>query len=264
MSKNKNKKEIMVFNKDGMIAFRDFLISARDQKRKDFSIPIDFTDDHNLIQPLSSPKYIDLDKAKSFSSRFELAKYLFNLLDQTISDQELYGQGLWEWLTLFYFEMFTSSSKGWVLNRYDHYIYLPSMTISAQYNHAVTPNWNVNKPTDIRHCIRGSYVAFKHFKDNSKIILESPFGPAFRGEAAEGMLARRWIRDYPFVVEVMHKVALNSDGSIKSQWGKARKGYLEPGSQRSFIARVNNFRYSHNFNLLASKELKKLLGDEFT
>ncbi len=263
MSKTNNKKQIMVFNKDGMLAFRDFLLPARDQKRQDFSIPIDFLDDPNLIQPLETPKYIDLNKAKSFSSRFELAKYLFNLMNQTLTEQEVYGQGLWEWLCLFYFEMFTSVDRGWTLNRYDHYIYLPSKTISTKYHHSVTPNWMVNKPTDMRHCIRGPYLTYKWFGSNSKIILESPWGPAWRGDIAEGMLARRWIKDYPFIVEVMHKVAVNPDGSLKTVWGKTPKGYLEPGSQRSFIARVDNFRYSHNFNLLKPNELKKLIGDEF-
>jgi hypothetical protein len=264
MSKVKNKKEIMVFNSDGMIEFRNFLNSSRGQKRKDFSIPLDYLTDPNLIKPLSVPRYIDLDKAKSFDSRFDLAKYLYNLLNQTLTEQEIYGQGLWEWLTLFYFEMFALGSKGWVLNRYDHYIYLPSSAKAKKYNHSVSPNWNVKNPTGIRHCVRGSYFAYQYFKENAQFVLEAPSGPAFRGDIAEGILARRWIKDYPFIVEVMHKVALNADGSVKTVWGKNPTGYLEPGSQRSFIARVENFVYSHNFNLLDSKDLRRLIGAEFT
>ena len=80
---------------------------------------------------------------------------------------------------------------------------------------------------------------------------------------AEQLLSRRWIKDYPQIMEAAMKSSMNSDGSQKPVWLVNHKGRLEPGSLRSYIARVDNFMYSHNFDKIDSKELKKLLGAEF-
>ena len=132
--------------------------------------------------------------------------------------------------------------------------------IKKKYNHVLTPNYEEYTPTDLRHCIRGSYIAYEKFKEDAEIILNAKDGPAFRGEMAEQVLARRWLQDYPFIIKLMKEAALDQDGKFKSKW---IQNNLDPGSLRSFVARVDNFRYSHNFNVLSKNDLKVLMGSEF-
>ena len=263
MSKSNNQIQIMQFNKDGLEAYKDFIVTNFNQKKGNFSIPLDYLTTPDLIKPLKTPKYIDLNKAKTFDSRYELAEYLYNLLHQTLTEEEIYSQGLWEWLALFYFDMFTAEG-GWKLRRMDNYIYMPSKYQREKYGSPISPNYDENTPTDSRHCVRASYMAYQAFKKNAKVMLEAKSGSAFRGDMAEQMLSRRWLKDYPMIVEAAMKSSTESDGSQKKAWLSVRTGYIEPGSLRSFISRVDNFMFSHNFNKLDTKELRKLLGSEFS
>ena len=262
MSKSKNKQEIYIFNDDGLKLFRDFIVINSQKGKGDFIIPSDLLTTPGLIEPLSAPRFIDLDKAQTFSSRYDLSKYLFDLLHQTITEQEKFSQGIWEWLTLFYFSMFVGDGN-WKLRRMDNYIYMPSKLAREKYGCPISPNYDENVATDSRHCIRASYLAYEAFGKNAKVLLEAKSGPAYRGEMAEQLLSRRWIKDYPQIMEAAMKSSMNSDGSQKPVWLVNHKGSLEPGSLRSYIARVDNFMYSHNFDKIDSKELKKLLGAEF-
>ena len=95
MAKGKNTLEIKKFNKDGLIELRDFYHTNKKKKKADISIPSHLCADPLLTMSLDTPKYIDLDKAKNFDNRYELAKYFYNLLHQSISDEELNSQGMW-------------------------------------------------------------------------------------------------------------------------------------------------------------------------
>lgn len=262
MAKAKNTIEIKKFNKDGLIELRDFYHSNYDQKKTDLTIP-----EHLLLDPaytnsLETPKYIDLDKANTFINRYELGKYFYNLLHQSISDSELNSQGMWEWIALYYFNsVFSTSGKGWTLNRYDHYIYMPSKKERDTYNMPVTPQWSETTGTGDRHCVRGSYIAYESFPNEADVILNASYGPAFRGEAAEQLLARRWIKDYDIVNKVFKKVFLMPDGTMKKGWSNTKGA---AGSLRRYIAVVDSIMYEHNLNKMKDSDVIRELGKEFS
>ena len=265
MTKRKNSVEIKKFNKDGLIELRDFYHSNWDPKNKkkkeELTIPTHLLTDPALTRSLETPKYIDLDKAKIFVNRYELGKYFYNLLHQSVSDSELNGQGMWEWLALYYFDsVFSASGKGWTLNRYDHYIYMPSKKERNTYNMAVTPQWSETTGTGDRHCVRGSYIAYESFPDEAEVILNASYGPAFRGEAAEQLLARRWIKDYGIVNKVFKKVFLLPDGGLKKGWSNTKGA---AGSLRRYIAVVDSIMYEHNLNKMKDNDVIRELGKEF-
>ena len=261
VAKGKNITEIKKFNKDGLIELRDFYIANYKKKKADLTIPSHLLFDPALTISLDDPKYIDLDKAKTFDNRFELGKYFYNLLHQTISDKELNGQGMWEWLTLYYFDSVFSTQGKWILNRYDHYIYMPSKKERDTYNMPVSPQWSETTGTGDRHCVRGSYIAYESFPNEAEIILNASSGPAFRGEAAEQLLARRWIKDYDIVNKVFKKVFLMPDGTMKKGWSNTKGA---AGSLRRYIAVVDSIMYEHNLNKMKDSDVIRELGKEFS
>ena len=261
MAKARNTKEIKKFNDKGLIELRNFYYLNNGKKKNELTIPLQLLDDPTLTISLESPKYIDLDKARIFSNRFELAKYFYNLLHQTISDSEFHGQGMWEWIGLFYFDsLFSTTAHGWKLRRYDHYIYMPGKKDRNTYSMPITPQWNEANPTGDRHCVRGSYLAYESFPNEAELILESPYGPAFRGDLAEAFLARRWIKDYSIVNKVFKKVFLLPDGTKKKGWSSTTGG---AGSLRRYIAVVDSIMFEHNLNKMNDSDVIKELGKEF-
>ena len=263
MAKGKNSLEIKKFNKDGLIELRDFYHANYKKKKADISIPSHLCADPLLTMSLDTPKYIDLDKAKNFDNRYELAKYFYNLLHQSISDEELNSQGMWEWITLQYFDsVFTTSKHGWTLRRYDNYIYMPSKKERDTYKMPVSPQWSETTGTGDRHCVRGPYIAYESFPNEAKVILNADYGSAFRGDAAEQLLARRWIKDYGIVNKVFKKVFLipGTDSSLKKGWS-SEKG---PGSLRRYIAVVDSIMYEHNLNKMKDSDVIRELGKEFS
>ena len=269
MAKLKNTIEIKKFNKDGLIKLRDFYVLngaggdfAKGNKKDEFKIPIHFLADSALTESLDTPKKIDLDKANQFTSRYELGKYFYNLLHQTLTDSELNSQGIWEWIALFYFDsMFSTSKRGWKLRRYDHYIYTPGKSERARYKMPVSVQWRENMPTGMRHCVRGPYFAYGTFKEGAELILDSSTGPAFRGQMAEEMLSRRWIQHYKIVNSCMKKVFVLPDGSLKKKWNSTSAGL--PGTLRRYLAVVDSVMFEHNLYKMKDQDLIKELGKEF-
>lgn len=261
VAKGKNSIEIKKFNKDGLIKLRDFYLANHEKKKAEISIPNQLLLDPTLTMSLDDPKYIDLDKANTFDNRFELAKYFYNLLHQTISDKELYGQGMWEWLTLYYFDSVFSAHGKWKLRRYDHYIYMPSKKERDTYKMPVSPQWSETTGTGDRHCVRGSYIAYASFPNEAEVILCANSGPAYRGEAAEQLLARRWIKDYGIVNKVFKKVFLMPDGEMKKGWSSTTGA---AGSLRRYIAVVDSIMYEHNLNKMKDSDVIRELGKEFS
>ena len=76
MSKSNNQIQIMQFNADGLEAYKQFIVTNYNQKKDNFSTPVDYLTTPDLIEPLKTPKYIDLNKAKTINSRYDLAEYL--------------------------------------------------------------------------------------------------------------------------------------------------------------------------------------------
>ncbi len=261
MAKRKNKEEIKKFNKDGLIELRNFYHDNFKKKKADIKTPTHLLLDPALTLPLDDPKYIDLDKANTFNNRYELAKYFYNLLHQSISDEELNSQGMWEWIALYYFDSVFSASGKWTLNRYDHYIYMPSKKERDIYNMSISPQWSETTGTGDRHCVRGSYIAFESFPNEAEVILNSSSGPAFRGEAAEQLLTRRWIKDYGIVNKVFKKVYLMPDGTMKKGWSNTKGA---AGSLRRYIAVIDSIMYEHNLNKMKDSDVIRELGKEFS
>ena len=259
MSKSRNTKEIKIFNKEGLIKLRDFYNINKKARKNEFIIPVQWLDDLNLTESLQTPKYIDLDKASSFPNRFEFGKYFYNLLNQDLVDTELNGQGLWEWLALYYFDSMFSASKGWKLSRYDNYIYLPHKGLRAQYNMPVAPNWVEHIATGHRHCTRGPYLAFESFGKDAELLLNAQAGPHVFGDLAEQFLARRWTKDFKIIWKVASQIFILPDGSRKPGWSTS--GF---GSLRRFMPVIDSVMYSHNINKMKATDLKNELGAEFT
>ena len=260
MGKSKNKKEIKIFNNAGLIQLRDFYNANRGLKKNDFITPIFMLDDTSLTETLQTPKYIDLDKAASFPGRFEFGKYFYNLLHQDLEDEELNGQGLWEWLALFYFDSTFSNDKGWNLSRFDNYIYMPHKKLREKYNMPVSPNWNENIPTHHRHCTRGPYFAYESFGNDANLLLNNPKGPHVFGDLSEQLLSRRWTKDFKIIWKAASQIFIMPDGTRKPGWSDQNN---RKGSLRRFVTVIDSIMYSHNINKMKTADLINELGKEF-
>jgi len=260
MSKIRNKEEIRLFNKAGLIKLRDFYNINHTKRKNEFNIPFHMLRDDNLTESLTTKKFMDLDEVSTFSSRYELGKYFYNKLNNDIEDHEKNGQGLWEWIALYFLDSLFSSDKGWRLARMDNYIYIPHKKLRDHYDMPVSPNWVENIPTPHRHCTRGPYLAYESFKSDSKLLVNHPKGPHVFGDIAEQNLSRRWTKDFKIIWKVASSIFILPDGTRKAGWSSTSK---TKGSLRRFMDVIDSIMYSHNINKMSPSDLKKELGKEF-
>lgn len=261
MSKLRNKEEIRLFNKDGLIKLRDFYNLNHKKKKNELTIPFHLLRDPSLTESLDTPKYMDLDIVNSFSSRFEFGEYFYKKLNNDIQDHEKNGQGLWEWLAFYFFDSMFSNDKGWKLARMDNYIYLPHKKLREQYNMPISPNWVENIPTPHRHCTRGPYLAYESFGNDSKLLVNNPKGAHVFGDLSEQLLARRWTKDFKLIWKVASTIFIMPDGSRRPGWSNQDGAR---GSLRRFVKVIDSIMYSHNVSKMSAVDLKSELGNEFS
>lgn len=138
INKNEDKEntnKIRYFNDEGNELFAlNFYQKVNDENHK---INEDLLYDPQYTEILEGAE--EIDKAKKFSTRFELGKYLYEVLKNCESDEISNNSYLWNWITLLYFKQLFPGIRG---GKQD-IRYILSDNPFYKYRHLVRESWSL-------------------------------------------------------------------------------------------------------------------------
>ncbi|HPU96972.1 MAG TPA: hypothetical protein PLO53_03345 [Candidatus Hydrogenedentes bacterium] len=181
---------------------------------------------------------------RPFTSRFDLARYLYNLFrDATIPglDQD---RGLWTWLALFYFEKICAKNS------------------LGQYRPGERARWvlNVASRRYYRHIMAGPYFVYRKHADNPERVRGLLCNPP--NELSDVFLEiadSQQLITNPAIVEAATLLYYNPrTGKLKS--GTARD---KPGGARRFAQVLSQFDCTWDLYAMDVYQILDLLPDEF-
>ena len=260
---------IRKLNENGLKEFASFLKAnyksgAHQEKIDivDLEIPTHLLFDDKFSNELKVKKEL---KTQKFENRFQLGKYYFNYLHQSLSEEEEHGQGLWSWLSLYHFNELYSGK----LLRGEFYIPLGKVdayTIIEPQKHLDIRTTN---PLDYRHPVKGYFHFYRTFGDSAEILC-SPSGMTFHGDIAEQIGGILWLKQYKIIMDLFKllywdnesKTFKKADGKGALTSNSSQKAYL--GGLRRARAVIDALMDIHNFEKINKPmQLKDLMGDEF-
>ncbi len=250
-------KKIRILNNDGLKKYADFLIRNHKQEVLEITPPKEILFDEQYSRDLSEPKEL---KEKSFSNRYELGKYYYNHLHETLTDKEIDGQGLWSWLSLYHWDLLYAGT----LPRAEHFI--PVGDKENIINATYVP-FNITNPLEYRHPVKGYYHFYNYFGDNARILCSQKI--TSHGEVAEHIGGVLYLKQYKVIMDTLKslfwnaekKIFRKSDGTGALSTKMDSPGYL--GGLRRARAVIDGLMTIYNFSKLKKSKLKELLGEEF-
>lgn len=180
-------------------------------------------------------------ECRELSTRFAIGKYLHTLFDRAIVPDLVTDQGIWTWLSAFYFEQLCppGSQPG------DRARWVPAVGNYRQY---------------YRHLLAGPFLIYRAHHDNpcrAMALLASP--PHQHGDIVEQLASRQELVTNPSVMEAATKLYIDPEtGRLKR--GTGSKG---PGSPRRLVTILNQLDLTWDLYKLETQKLLDLLPAEF-
>lgn len=223
---------------------------------------INFTDSLKSYAPNSDPPYSLLSDNtctamfeyevfvtdKVFRTRYELAEYFNTVFSEQSGCSFKYierDQGIWTWLTLFFFEVISKRNKegrwqgGSIVNWIPHF-----------------EEWNKY----YRHLLAGPSRVYNAHIDNpdvTRVLLANP--PDTPGEVYEQLASRMEYATNPEVLKTASILYLNRDGKLKR--GAAGK---EGGSSRRLAQILSQLDVNWDLLSMTAEEIISMLPGEFS
>ena len=259
---------IRKLNKQGLIVFADFLNANWEKGKKDkkqisdLEIPKHLLFDEEHSEELSVNKAL---KENNFTNRFDLGKFYYNYLHQSLTEEEERGQGLWAWLSLYHFEELYVGT----LDRAEYYLPIGKKDEYQIIDPEKHLNFSTTNSLEYRHAVKGFYHFYRTFGDDA-VILCAPSGMGFHGDPHEQIGGILWLKQYKIIMQAFKLLFWNSetkefkkaDGSTALATGPKQKTYL--GGLRRARAVIDALMDIHNFEKIKKPiQLKNLMGDEF-
>jgi hypothetical protein len=228
------------FNNKGVDRFREYLRLAREDATA--SVQWDLLQDPSLTEEVHPPAEVD---SISFQTKREAATYLHSLLREIQKQIVIEDQGLWTWLSLYFFDSLCPKRDGKRAIRNDYtYIYEPRNTRHF-YRHLLFISWRILDvaPTYNRLLL-----------DRSISSLD-----VLTKEATKRLFLTR----IPCFFELLEKLYLDP------QTNRARKG-IDPTNQivpgdltHRLPTRIRQLEKTYDLHSLTADQLLDLLGPEF-
>ena len=227
-------------NKPGLERLNDFLDSLTGDAPE--PVPSTILEDPHTTEHL--PKAIEIS-IRAFANRLDAAKYLYQLLaDSGIPEVER-DEGLWAWLSLFFFEHLCPADKSGRRQPGERARWIPATT-----------NWRKY----YRHLLAGPYRIFKAHRDDPERalallsgLLDTP------GEIAEQIAASQELVTNRAVVELATDLYIDKN-TRRPRRGASGKGL---GSARRFVAVLKQFDVTWNLYAMDTADLLLMMPREF-
>ena len=228
------------FNRDGVAAFATY--RARLALEPTLLPPTELLEDPALTELL--PGDIDVPP-RSFANRLEAGQFLNELLDRARVHMPERDQGLWAWLTLFYFDEVCPADGNGRRNPKDE------ARLIAQVD---------NFQRFYRHLLLGPYLIVRAHSDHPERAIAFLCKPLWeRGEIAEQLASRKELVTNHAVADVATLLYYDrATGSFKRGAGSSVKG-----ASRRLAALLNQLDLTYYLYGMTSEELLALLPKEF-
>jgi hypothetical protein len=228
------------FNNKGVDRFREYLRLAREDATA--SVQWDLLQDPSLTEEVNPPAEVD---AISFQTKREAATYLHKLLREIPKQTVIEDQGLWTWLSLYFFDSICPKRDGKRAIRNDYtYIYEPKNTRHF-YRHLFFISWRILDIAPIHNQL---------LLDRSVASLD---------KISSEIMKRLYLTRIPCFFELVEKIYRDP------KTNRARKGIVD-------TTRINRGDLSHrlptcirqlektyDLHSLTADQLLDLLGPEF-
>lgn len=228
------------FNSAGVKAFIDF----RDRLNLDPALkpPTEFLEDLSLVELISGG--IDVPK-RTFTNRLDAGIFLNELIDEAKIQRPEHDQGLWIWLTLYFFdEVCPADGNG---NR---------KAQALERLVALVDNFQ----RFYRHLLLGPYLIVRAHRANPERALAMLCNPLWEpGEITAQLASRKELVTNPAVAEVATKLYYNREsGKFKRGAGSSVKG-----APRRLAAMLNQYDLTFYLYGMTAEEILALLPKEF-
>lgn len=227
------------FNADGIVTVRRFLARCRDVSAT--PVPLELLNDSALTQPLR--REISVCE-RGMSTKADAANYLASVLSPLGDAEVAENDGLWTWLTLFFFDQVCPVRSGQRAVKNDYHYVFEHKNPRHFYRHLLFISWRVLK------------VAPMH----NRLFLTTPLTTL--DKVTTEVMKRLYITRIPCVFEVLDR--LYWDEKRK----KARAGIvgqqIKPGDlMHRFPIRMRQLEMTFDLQSLNADQLIELLGTEF-
>jgi len=191
-----------------------------------------------------SPR-IEVDEAKAFASKLDLAAYLDNCF-RTVGakDEAILGnKGLWTWLAYLWFDQLTNRRNN-ILKRDEHYICAETSNYRRYYIHLVSPPYEIYSKPDLRPF--------------SMLFLYNP--PWEINDFTERVAANQFLTSHANVIQVIYRLYFDQSKG-KPRPRATSRGVA--GSVRSFIRVFQQLELTYDVYSMSPEQIVDLLPSEF-
>ena len=180
-----------------------------------------------------------------FPTRLAVAEHLYNLLDQAGLTGLDSDQGLWTWLSAFYFEQLCPPNRG----PGERARWVPAINDFRSY---------------YRHLLAGPYQIYRAHRDDplrAMVLLATP--PHLPGDVVEQLASRQEFVTNSTVMQVATTLYVSEDGSIKTGAGGGGRNGGGPGNVRRLVHLLNQLDLTWDVYSLTVDTLLDMLPAEF-
>ncbi|RLI76483.1 hypothetical protein DRP05_12820 [Archaeoglobales archaeon] len=237
-----------------MIPLRIMLSEGEDQFRKYIQqVKIDSSIsrpdlNQNRYSKEFSPK-IEVEEKVSFESKFDLAKYLYDLFDKAGVTRKdvLKEKGLWTWLAYLWFDQLTNDLKN-ILKREEYYICTEPSNYRRYYLHLVASPYII-------------YSLFINSRYGVHISMPFLYNEVWKSnDFAEHVAPNQFIISHENLVDTIYKLYYDES---KNRPKKGVTDRNKPGSIRRFVKVIRQFELTYDIYSMTSDQIIELLPSEF-
>ncbi|MFL2943918.1 MAG: hypothetical protein ACJZ2J_01125 [Candidatus Poseidoniales archaeon] len=194
-----------------------------------------------LVVPISRIEIED----KKFNSKFDFARYIYNILKTVKEDNPKKSfendVGMWAWLSFVYLDQIAPAKNG-IRDVKEIYRYIPDS------------DWRYKT----RNLLMGSYFLYRRYGKYARIFLCNKINEL--GDFTEQIASRRDIAASDSLIKAIDSLYWDSERNYyKRGSGSAGK----PGTLRRFIKVQQQLGINFYFNKMNEKAIIRMLPDEF-
>jgi hypothetical protein len=227
------------FNSDGILAFREFLSSCR--QNPDTELPRGMLEDSTLTEVVDASISV---ADNHFETKGDAARYFESVLRPIRTEELSKDAGLWSWLTLLFFDSVCPAEAGARVVKNDyHYIFEPTNTRHF-YRHLLFISWRVLTLAPVHH----------------RLFLHSRL--SMLDKMTTEVMKRLYMTRIPCIFEVLDRLYW-SESTRAPKKGMIGSKEREGDLTHRLPLRIRQLEMTYDLMSLTADQLIEILGAEF-
>ncbi|PWB66982.1 MAG: hypothetical protein C3F17_00250 [Bradyrhizobiaceae bacterium] len=239
---------VKLLNERGTKVFRQYLAKRGTLVRE--PPPFAILDDPACCEDLGAPIEIERTPGgRKFANRYAFGQYLQQKLSDLDRTRIFRTFGLWNWLSLYYFDQLCPPALD------------GSRELLATETYLLSPQQQYR--LSFRHLVRAPWYAVCEHGENARVLLihaDRGISPlATRGAVFEQLASRQNILNNPTLIAAAQRLYFDESAN-RAHWGTSGHG---PGSVRRFALVVQQLELTYDTRACSVDQLISLLPNEF-